>query len=271
MKNTKVAICQMLITENKSENLNKAEKMIREASEEGAKLVILPEMFNCPYDNKYFPKFAEEYSGKSTELLSKLAKELKIIIVGGSIPEKEKHKIYNTSYIFDESGSLIGKHRKVHLFDINVEGGVTFKESDTLTAGQDTTVVESSIGKIGVAICYDMRFPELMRNMVLKGANIIVVPAAFNMTTGPAHWDVTIKVRALDNQVYFIAASPARNLQSSYHAYGHSTIMNPWGDIVNRADEKEQIIYGEIDFDYLNKVREELPLLKHRRAELYNL
>lgn len=261
----------MLITERKSQNLKKAESMIRKSVKDEARLVVLPEMFNCPYNNKYFPEFAEEYPGQTVHLLSKLAKELEVIIVGGSIPEKEGDKIYNTSYIFNESGTLIGRHRKVHLFDINIKDRVSFKESDTLTAGEEVTVVETSIGKIGVAICYDMRFPEIIRMMALKGAKIIIVPAAFNMTTGPAHWRSTIKVRALDNQVYFIGASPARNLESSYHAYGHSILMNPWGDAISTADETEQILYGEIDFDYLDKVREELPLLRHRRAELYTL
>ncbi|ABR49338.1 Nitrilase/cyanide hydratase and apolipoprotein N-acyltransferase [Alkaliphilus metalliredigens QYMF] len=271
MEKVKVAICQMLITEKKSKNLQKAEELIREASGEGAKLIVLPEMFNCPYDNAYFSRFAEEYPGESTQLLSQLAKELGVIIIGGSIPEQEGDRIYNTCFIFGEAGELIGRHRKVHLFDIDVKNGIRFKESDTLTAGEEMTVVETVLGKIGVAICYDMRFPELIRMMALEGAQVVIVPAAFNMTTGPAHWEATIKVRALDNQIYFIAASPARNLEASYHAYGHSMLMNPWGDVVNKADETEQILYGDLDFDYLNRVREQLPLLKHRRSELYRL
>jgi predicted amidohydrolase len=124
---------------------------------------------------------------------------------------------------------------------------------------------------MGIAICYDMRFPELMRLMALEGAEVIIVPAAFNMTTGPAHWDITIKARALDNQVYFVAASPARNMEATYHAYGHSSIVSPWGDVIAQAEEQETILYGEIDLEQVKKVRRELPLLQHRRTTIYDV
>jgi len=271
MKGFKVAVCQMDILENKEKNLQNAEKMILEASSNGADLVVLPEMFNCPYNNSFFPKYAEEFPGVTTKLLSKLSESQRIYIVGGSIPEKEGEEIFNTSYIFDRNGKLIAKHRKMHLFDIDVEGGVRFKESDTLGPGNKVTVFETEFCKIGVAICYDMRFPELMRLMALKGAEIIIVPAAFNMTTGPAHWHLLARIRALDNQAYFVAASPSRNFDSSYVAYGHSLIIDPWGDIVTEADVMEEIIYGNIDLEKVKKVRDELPLLKHRRIDLYDI
>lgn len=271
MKGLKIGICQMKVEEDKDKNINHAEEMIRKAARNGSNLVVLPEMFNCPYENKYFPLFGESYPGKTTNMLADLAKKLGIYIVGGSIPEKDGDAIYNTSYIFDDYGKLIGKHRKVHLFDIDVEGGIKFKESDTLGYGESVTVVDTKYGKIGVAICYDMRFPELMRLMALEGAQIIIVPAAFNMTTGPAHWDILLKARALDNQVYFVAASPCRNLDASYHAYGYSSIVDPWGKIVSQAKDEECIIYGEVDFKKIQKIRNELPLLKHRRNDLYEI
>lgn len=261
----------MKILEDKEANLDKAEKMIREASSNGCDLVVLPEMFNCPYNNEFFPKYAEEFPGQTSRLLSKLAESEKLYIIGGSIPEKDAEKIYNTSYIFDKTGKLVGKHRKIHLFDIDVEDGISFKESDTLGPGNDVTVFETEFCKVGVAICYDMRFPELMRLMSLKGAEIIVVPAAFNMTTGPAHWHPLIKIRALDNQVYFVAASPSRDLDSSYVAYGHSLIVDPWGDTVSEAGIKEEIIYGTIDLNKVKEIREQLPLLKHRRNDIYKV
>ena len=164
---------------------------------------------------------------------------------------------------------MIGKHRKVHLFDIDVKGGIRFMESDTLTAGSEMTILDTEFGKIGVAICYDVRFPEWFRKMALAGARLIVLPAAFNMTTGPAHWDLTMRARALDNQVYFAANSPARDETGPYVAYGNSCIASPWGDFIAHADEKECILYGDIDLDYEDSVREQLPLLKHRRPELY--
>lgn len=271
MRIINIGICQMQVQLDKKANLNKAEAMIREAANNGSDFVILPEMFNCPYDNKYFPIFAETYPGESTDLLSRLAKELGVYIIGGSVPEKDGDAVYNTSYSYDRQGKLIGKHRKMHLFDIDVEGGVRFKESDVLGYGEGVTVFDTEYCKVGVAICYDMRFPELMRLMSLAGAEVIIVPAAFNMTTGPAHWEVTVRARALDNQVYFIAASSSRDMNFTYHAYGHSCIVNPWGTIIKEADEKECILYGELDLDMVQKVRRELPLLKHIRKDIYEI
>ncbi len=263
------AVCQLKVTDNKTHNLNGAQKMIEEAALRGADIIILPEMFNCPYDSSYFSRFSEDYPGETTGLLSTLAALHSVYIVGGSIPEYDKNRIYNTSYSFDRNGALIGRHRKIHLFDVDVEGGIRFNESETITAGSDITVIETEFCKIGIAICYDMRFPELIRKMVLSGAQIIVVPAAFNMTTGPAHWRLIARTRALDNQVYFIAASPARDKTASYVAYGHSLVADPWGDVISEASEKEEIIFSEIDLGFVDKIRRELPLLKHRREEVY--
>ncbi len=267
----KIGICQMNITDSKERNLLKAEEMIRIAAKGKSQIIVLPEMFNCPYETEAFPKYAEEYPGKTAQLLSSLSQELGVYIFGGSIPELDNGEVYNTSFIFNKNGDLIGKHRKIHLFDIDIEEGIKFKESDTLGRGNSITVVDTEYGSIGVAICYDMRFPELMRLMVLKGAKVIIVPAAFNMTTGPAHWDLTLRARAIDNQVYYVAASPARNLEASYHAYGHSALVNPWGEIISQADETEMVLYGEVDLDYLENIRNQLPLLAHRRTDLYEV
>lgn len=265
----KVALIQMEVVDNKQKNLEAAKKHIDEAAENGAKVVILPEMFNTPYDNGCFPEFAEEYPGETTEFLKELAKKLKITIVGGSIPEKDGDKIYNTSYVFSEIGELIAKHRKMHLFDISVEGGISFKESDVLTAGDSITLFESGGVKFGLIICYDIRFPELSRKLVLEGVEAIIIPAAFNMTTGPAHWHLTARARALDNQVYTLLCCQSRNESSSYLAYGHSLAANPWGDIIDELQTEEGILYIDIDLGFIKKVREELPLLKHRRPQLY--
>mgnify|MGYP005847336313 CR=1 FL=1 len=269
MRKLSLAVCQLKVTSNKEQNLLKAEKMIAKAALKGAEFVILPEMFNCPYQNNAFLKFAETFPGISTDLISRLAQKFSVYIIGGSIPEKYRSKIYNTSYSFDKSGKLAAKHRKIHLFDINIENGITFKESDILSPGDKITVFDTEYCKIGIAICYDMRFPELIRKMTLCGASIIIIPAAFNMITGPAHWHITARTRALDNQIYFICASPARDLKAGYVAYGHSLAVDPWGKIIAEAGIKEEILHFEIDLDYLEKVRMELPLLKHRREEIY--
>ena len=264
-----LGLCQMKVETDKQANLYKAESMIREAAKRGAQMISLPEIFNCPYSNKFFREYAEDASGPTVSLLSSLAKELSICLIGGSIPEIEEDKIYNTSFTFNSEGQIIGKHRKVHLFDIDVKGGISMKESDTLTAGDRMTVIDTEYGRIGVAICYDVRFPELIRNMTLAGAQMIVLPAAFTLTTGVSHWDITMRVRALDNQIYFAAVSPARDPDGHYQAYGHSCIATPWGEFSARTDARESIVLGEIDFDYNSSIREQLPLLKHRRPEIY--
>lgn len=265
----KIGLCQMKGSFNKKESMEKAEYFVKEAASQGAEVISLPEMWNCPYSNDYFREYAETESGETVDFLSKLARSLGIYLIGGSIPELDGDRVYNTSFSFDRSGSIIGKHRKVHLFDIDVKDGIRFMESETLTAGKDMTVIDTEFCKIGVAICYDVRFPEWFRKMALAGAKLIVLPAAFNMTTGPAHWDITMRVRALDNQVYFAANSPARDEEGPYQAYGGSCIVDPWGRFIEHGDEKESIIYGNIDLEYVDSVREQLPLLKHRRQNLY--
>ncbi|MDF2657096.1 MAG: Nitrilase/cyanide hydratase and apolipoprotein N-acyltransferase [Bacillota bacterium] len=142
-------------------------------------------------------------------------------------------------------------------------------ESETLSPGNSITVFDTEYCKVGTAICYDVRFPELFRRMTLDGVKLVILPGAFNMTTGPAHWDLTMRARALDNQFYFAAVSPARDTEGPYQAYGHSCVINPWGDFCGKTDSRESIVFAEIDPDYTEDIRSQLPLLKHRRPEIY--
>ncbi len=265
------ALLQMKVYDNKEKNIKNAVDLIEKVSREGADLAVLPEMFCCPYDSLYFKKFSEEQGGPAYEALRAAADRSGIYVVAGTIPELEKYKIYNTSYVFDGSGKQIAKHRKMHLFDIDVKGGQYFKESDTFTPGKDVTIFDTKFCKIGLAVCYDIRFPELSRLIAAEEAEVIIYPAAFNMTTGPAHWELNFRSRALDNQVYTIGVAPARDMESSYHSYGNSLVVSPWGNVLNRMDEKEGYIIQEIDLDYVKKVRSELPLLKHVRNDIYSL
>jgi predicted amidohydrolase len=268
----KLALCQMQVVDNKNLNVKKALQMIKESSKEDVQLVILPEMFNCPYENSKFEEYAEYMDASPTlKSMSSAASKFDMHLVAGSIPEKTDEGIYNTSFVFDNQGEIIGFHRKMHLFDIDVPGKITFKESDTLKSGNDITVVNTELGKIGIGICYDIRFPELSRIMALKGADILVFPGAFNMTTGPAHWETLIRTRAIDNQVFVAAVSPAPNNNANYVAYGHSMVCNPWGEVLSIAEFEENIIYAEIDLKSEQKIREELPLLKNRRSDIYHL
>ena len=267
----KIALCQLQVQSDKQANLRKAEHMIRAAHQGGAQIVALPEMFNCPYTSTLFSAYAEEETGETVRRMSDLAGQLGIYLIAGTIPERDGSKLYNTCFAFDPMGKIIGRHRKMHLFDIAIKGGIQFKESEVLAQGNEITVLETEFCKIGIAICYDMRFPELIRLMSLKGAELIVVPGAFNMTTGPVHWELTMKARALDNQVYFAAVSPARDMEASYHAYGHSGVVNPWGAFSAVTDEKEGLVFSDIDLAYLREIRQQLPLLAHRREDVYKL
>lgn len=272
MAKIKVAAIQMPTVTDKMQNVRTAGIYLEKIKDEKSDFVILPEMFCCPYQTQNFPVYAEEEGGPVWQQLSEYAKQYGIYLIGGSMPEKDAEgKVYNTSYIFDRQGKQIGKHRKVHLFDIDVTGGQTFKESDTLTAGDHDTVFDTEFGRMGVMLCFDIRFPELARMMVNDGAKAIFVPAAFNMTTGPAHWELSFRTRALDNQIYMIGCAPMRDESAGYISWGHSIVTDPWGRVIDMLDEKEGVLLTELDLDYEEQVREELPLLKSRRKDMYRL
>lgn len=266
----KIAMIQMEIGTDKAENLHKAISFIGEAGKKNADMAILPEMFACPYDAEKFPENAEKEGGDICKVLAKVAKIFNIYVVAGSIPEMDENgHVYNTSFVFDREGKQIAKHRKMHLFDIDVENGQYFKESDSLTAGDCVTVFDTEFGKMGLAICYDIRFPELFRLMVEEGAKAVIVPAAFNMTTGPAHWELAFRSRAVDNQIYTLGVAPARNEQSSYVSYANTIAVDPWGEVIANLGERECYGIVELDFEKEEKIRKELPLLQHLRKDVY--
>lgn len=276
----KIALCQMNVIDNKEKNITKAISMIKNAKKEGADIAILPEMFNCPYDNEKFKEYAEFVEDSYTlKSIADISKNNNIYVLAGSIPEKKiinetnEEKIYNTSFLFNDNGKILGYHRKMHLFDIDVKDKIYFKESDTLDHGDKVTVIdtESKIGKIGIGICYDIRFLELSRIMALEGAKILIYPGAFNLTTGPAHWELLFKSRALDNQVFTIGVSPCLNEFNNYHAYGHSIVCNPWGEVIKQGSYEEELLIVDIDLDEIDNTREEIPILKNRREDIYKL
>jgi predicted amidohydrolase len=267
----KLGVIQMTVNEDKEIALKKAVDNIDFLASKGATVIVLPEMFNCPYETLRFPAYAEEAGGISYTMMQEAAKRNKIYLIAGSMPEKEADRIYNTSFIFSPTGECIGRHRKMHLFDIDIQNGQYFMESETLTAGDDITVFDTEFGKMGVAICYDVRFPELARLMAERGAKILIYPAAFNMTTGPMHWELLLRSRAVDQQVYTVGCAPARQYDANYISYGNSIIVNPWGEIMGRLNDEEGYLLGELDFDEVYQVREQLPLTKHLRKDLYTL
>ena len=267
----RVALIQMPVTADKTANLRSACAKIREAAAHGADFAVLPEMFCCPYQNDCFRAYGEPQGGEAQSVLSRLAAELRIFLVGGTVPELEGDRVYNTAYVYGPDGRQLARHRKAHLFDIQVEGGQQFRESDTLSPGNAVTTFETPFGTMGLCICFDLRFEELARCMCLRGAKVLFVPAAFNMTTGPAHWELLFRQRAVDNQCFTVGVSPARDTAASYVAYGNSMAVDPWGTVLCRAGAGEEILYADLDFARMEAVRQQLPILSARRTDLYEV
>eukprot|EP00795_Rhopilema_esculentum_P016767 gene16767-8229_t len=266
-----LALVQLKVTGNKAENLKNAHSLIKQAADNGAKLISLPECFNSPYGTQYFADYAEPIPGETSNTLSKIAKDLQVHLIGGSIPETRGDKIYNTTTVFGPDGTLIGTYSKMHLFDINVPGKMVFKESEILSPGNNLFTFQVGPLKVGLGICYDMRFPELAHLYDKQGCNLLIYPGAFNMTTGPAHWHSLVTARALDNQLYVAGCSPARDESATYVAWGHSTVVDPWGKAIASAAEKEDVIYAEIDADYVDTIRNQIPTHFQKRKDIYQV
>ncbi|OTB00646.1 hypothetical protein M426DRAFT_324115 [Hypoxylon sp. CI-4A] len=278
----KISCVQLASGTDKTANLANARAKVLEAARNGAKLVVLPECFNSPYGCDFFPSYAEtllpgppsKEQSPSYHALSSLAAEAQVFLVGGSIPEADpdpsSRKYYNTSLIFGPDGALLASHRKVHLFDIDIPGKITFRESDVLYPGNKVTLVDlPNYGRIAVAICYDVRFPELATIAARRGAFALVYPGAFNTTTGPLHWKLLAQARAVDNQLYVALCSPARDTSASYHAYGHTLIADPLGQVLGEAGEAEDIISWELDGAKIDETRKNIPLTTQRRFDVY--
>ncbi|XP_063407095.1 omega-amidase NIT2-like [Mytilus trossulus] len=267
----RLALVQLAVSASKADNLKNAARLIKQASQNGAKVVALPECFNSLYGTSYFKDYAERIPGQSTDVLSKAAKDNNIFLIGGSIPEEDNGILYNTCTVYNPEGNMIAKHRKVHLFDIDVPGKICFKESETLSPGKDFTTFDTPYCKIGIGICYDIRFPELAYIYSDLGCKLLVYPGAFNMTTGPAHWELLQRSRAIDNQLYVASVSPARDEKATYIAWGHSSVVSPWGEVVATTEHEETIVYFDINPDYVDEVRSQIPIRSQKRSDLYKL
>lgn len=295
---------------DKRANLQRAQDMVARAVSGGpdgrAQMVLLPECFNSPYGVNFFGTYAESLSGlyekvraaasgdgrwpvenaggrgavalddatlaksESLRMLSATAKEHGIVLVGGSIPERDEQTgaLYNTSCVFDESGRVIAVHRKLHLFDIDIPGKMAFQESQTLSAGSQITMFDCAFGRFGLGICYDMRFPEAATIAARHGAAAMLYPGAFNTTTGPLAWELLLRARAVDNQIYTVGCSPARPTEG-YPAWGHSTVVDPLAQIVTTCEEKETIVWAKLDPARVAEVRHNVPVSSQRRFDVY--
>lgn len=272
-KNFIAGVVQLDPGDNYEENLQSAEKWIREGAERGAKLLVLPEVWT--YQGPTPIDFAEDIPGGTCfSMLSDLAKEYRIWIHGGSITERipgDSVKTYNTTMVISPEGQLAAKYRKIHTFDVDVEGAGSYRESDRKRSGSEIVVCDAGdYGKLGLSICYDIRFPEVFRLQALEGADILCLPAAFLMMTGKDHWEPLIRARAIENGCYMIACGQCGNKPTA-HMYGHSMIVDPWGRVIAMAGEEPGVTTAMIDFAYLEKARNQLYTLQNRRENVYTL
>ncbi|MBW1709702.1 MAG: carbon-nitrogen hydrolase family protein [Deltaproteobacteria bacterium] len=272
-RKVKVGLIQYQIKPDWAENVAKVEKLLELVKDGGADLAILPEMFICPYELDLFPRFAEPIpNGRTCEILSGWAANLNLHIVGGSLPERdERGNLYNTATLWDNQGNLLAAHRKIHLFDVDLPGGVSFHESALLTPGQKITVLEILGMRLGIAVCYDIRFPELFRLMALAGADFVALPGAFNNVSGPAHWELSLRGRAVENTIYIAGVSGLAPPDSSYQSWGHSMMVDPFGQVPLHLGQTEGFGVVEVDPERIKDIRARLPLLKQRRVDLYDL
>ncbi|MBI3795637.1 MAG: carbon-nitrogen hydrolase family protein [Deltaproteobacteria bacterium] len=266
MRSYLAAAVQMTASSSKEENLEKAATFVRLAAERGASLIVLPEVFAWRGPRAEEPAQIETIPGPTSERLRELARQHQVYLLAGSFLEKsDEARSYNTSLLLSPQGEILAHYRKIHLFDVDIPGQVRVKESDTKKPGQALVACNTPLGGFGLSVCYDLRFPELYRGLADRGAEVIFVPSAFTFPTGAAHWEPLLRARAIENQAYLIAPNQIGKNAHGFADYGNSMIIDPWGKVIARAADKECFITAEIDRDYLEKVRRELPCLTHRR------
>ena len=267
-KQFRIGLVQENVQGNKNENLRRVEELIDCCARDGAELVITPENMNwCTSQEEW----AESVPGYTTDRLAAKAKAHHIYLLIGSIREKNERGYFNTSVLIDREGGIAATYSKIHAFDVTLPNGEEMKESSEITPGTEIRTVDTDLGRIGLSICYDLRFPELYRLLALDGAQLLVVPANFAALTGKDHWEILLRARAIENGIYVAGCCSTGTRPDGFASYGNSMVVDPWGKVIARADESEGYIVCDIDYDYEREVRGKLPGLVNRRADVYNL
>ncbi|MBS1212355.1 MAG: carbon-nitrogen family hydrolase [Proteobacteria bacterium] len=270
------AVCaavQMASSPNVSANLIEAERLVERAAAQGVSLIVLPENFAIMGmgETDKLEVAEVEGSGPIQESLSRMAEKYKVWIVGGTMPLRASAgRVRAACLVFNDRGRRVGRYDKIHLFDVNVPGTEErYQESNTIEAGEDALVIDTPFGRLGVAICYDLRFPELFRQMAESGMDILAVPAAFTAQTGAAHWEILVRARAVENLCFTIAANQGGFHVNGRETYGHSMIVDPWGKVMASIPNGPGVVCAEIDRERLDKVRAAFPALEHRRLRCH--
>jgi predicted amidohydrolase len=266
-----VAAVQLNAGTEKQANIDRAGQLVAQAAAAGARLVVLPEKWNGFGSSKILRACAEGLDdGESVAAMRDWAREHGIHLVGGSITERsESGRLFNTSLVFDPRGELVATYRKIHLFDVEV-GGHVYRESDVEDPGEEIATADVEGWTVGLSVCYDLRFPELYRILTLRGANVLVVPAAFTMATGRDHWELLLRARAVENQCYVIAAGDWGEHPGGRRTYGRSMIVDPWGVVIAQASDGDGVVTGVIETARVEEVRASLPALANRRPLAYD-
>ncbi|MDD2760087.1 MAG: carbon-nitrogen hydrolase family protein [Methylomonas sp.] len=264
------AAIQMASGPQVNANLLEAEKLIAEAAKDGAKLVALPENFAIMGMNEYDKVHVREIDGAGPiqDFLAAVAKKYGVWVIGGTMPmtAEADNKVRAACLVYDEQGKRVARYDKMHLFDVSVpDSAEEYRESDSVEAGDELCVIDSPFGRIGLAVCYDLRFPEFFRPMTRQGLDLIVIPSAFTAKTGAAHWEVLLRARAIENLCYVIAPNQGGFHVNGRQTYGHSMIVDPWGVVLDCYKTGPGVVYADIDKDRLQKTRAAFPALEHRR------
>ena len=272
MPSTRVALVQLDPGEDKEENLATAFRLIESAAERGADAVLLPESLHVRGPSEVRFETAEPIPGPLSERFAAAAARLGVTLLAGSYNETSHRpdRLFNTSLLFGPDGSLLAKYRKIHLFDVAIEGHVVARESSRNLPGEDLVCVDTPLGRLGMSVCYDLRFPELYRSLALMGAEVLVVPSNFAMHTGKDHWEPLLRARAIENGAWVLAPATMGS-RGGFHAYGRSLAVDPWGTVVACAPDEVGVTLVDIDPDRVRTVRERLPSLANRRPESYRL
>ena len=266
----RAAAVQLNATVDKDRNLEAAEHHVRAAASDGAGFVVLPEKWTVLGEAEDLVRGAETLDGPSITAARAWARDLGIVLVAGSFAERVdgRDRLSNTSVLITPDGEIAAVYRKIHMFDVDV-GGVVFRESETEEAGGEVVIGEIAEVQVGLTICYDLRFPELYRILALRGARVITVPSAFTAETGRDHWEVLLRARAIENQLFVVAADQTGEAPPHYRSYGRSMIVDPWGVVLATAPDGEGHVVADLDFDRQDEIREKLPSLANRRPESY--
>ncbi len=265
----RAAAVQLNSTDDKPRNLAAAERLVRAAAADGADLVALPEKWNLLASGADLLAGAEPLEGPSLSAARGWARELGIHLLAGSISEAAGDRAFNTSVLIGPDGSDLAAYRKIHMFDVEV-GGVAYRESEHEEAGSEIVSADAGGLEVGLTVCYDLRFPELHRILAVRGARLIAVPSAFTLATGRDHWEVLLRARAIENQVFVLAPNQVGEAPPSYSSYGHSAIVDPWGTVLAMAPDGEGFVAADLDLSEQERVRDSLPSLASRRPDAYS-